>query len=114
MCEVVQAEETAGTRLSAGPAVSTSSRSSVMRDILFRCSSCAWQIPLFPLWTKERISKELMTLSELERDRIREEKLIRLQARVEMKRRQRPRLFSLMVVWTLALTLLVAISAHLR
>ena len=55
-----------------------------------------------------------MTFSGQECDRIREEEMARLQARLAMKRQQRPQLFLLMVLWTSALTLLALTTMHFR
>jgi hypothetical protein len=54
----------------------------------------------------------LMTLSEQERSRIREEELVRLQARKEMKRQDRPQLLWLMIIWTACLAVLAVVTPH--
>ena len=55
-----------------------------------------------------------MILSQDERARIREEELIRLEARREVKLRQIPRLILLAVVWSAVLTALALISPLLH
>jgi membrane-associated HD superfamily phosphohydrolase len=53
-----------------------------------------------------------MELSEQERERIRQEELVRLQLRKEMKRSQRPQLIVLTALWVAVLTILVFVSLH--
>jgi hypothetical protein len=59
-----------------------------------------------PRRPKETAQKgvETMAISQDERARIHDEELIRLEARKEMKRKQTPRLFLIMILWTAALT----------
>jgi len=55
-----------------------------------------------------------MSLSQDERARIREEELVRLEIRKEMKRKQTPRLILLTVLWCAVLTALAFIDPLLR
>lgn len=53
-----------------------------------------------------------MKLSQQEQDRIYEEESVRWQARLSIKHQQRPDLLLMTILWTVALTLLVVITAH--
>jgi hypothetical protein len=55
-----------------------------------------------------------MTLSETERARIREEEIIRLEARHEMKRKQAPRLILVAILWSAALAALSLLAPLLH
>ncbi|HLG98389.1 MAG TPA: hypothetical protein VKX49_18880 [Bryobacteraceae bacterium] len=55
-----------------------------------------------------------MTLSDVERARIREEELIKMEVRIEMKRKQTPRLILLAVLWSAALLACALMSPLIR
>lgn len=55
-----------------------------------------------------------MELSDQEKETIRQSELMRLQLRKEMKRKRRPRLILLTVLWTIVLTLLALVGPHLH
>jgi hypothetical protein len=55
-----------------------------------------------------------MVFSERERERIREEELVRLQVREEMKLRQRPQLLLWGALWTAVLAAPALISPHIH
>ena len=56
----------------------------------------------------------LMKLPEQENERIREEELVRLQVRKDVKRMQRPLLILLAFLWTAALTALAFLGPRVR
>jgi hypothetical protein len=56
----------------------------------------------------------LMKLPEQENERIREEELIRLQVRKDVRRMQRPHLILLALLWTAALTALAFLGPRVR
>jgi hypothetical protein len=53
-----------------------------------------------------------MEFSEQEREKIRQEEVLRLQVRKDMRRRQRPRLILLAALWTVVLTALALGSPY--
>jgi hypothetical protein len=55
-----------------------------------------------------------MKLPEQENERIREEELVRLQVRKDVKRMQRPHLILLALLWTAALTALAFLGPRVR
>lgn len=55
-----------------------------------------------------------MELSEQEREKIRQEEFFRLQLHKEMKRKRRPRLIVLALLWTVVLAVLAFVSPHLH
>ena len=57
---------------------------------------------------------KLMTLSAQDRERLREEESVRLEVRNEQRRKQRPRLLAVAILWTLALTALAFGSNYLH
>ena|SRR5258706_15717163 len=79
----------------------------------------------FVLWSHMRRSFDLafdnspsggkvMTMSEQERERLREEESVRLEIRGERRRKQRPRLLMVAILWTLALTALAFGRSYLH
>jgi len=55
-----------------------------------------------------------MTISAQDRERLREEEAVREALRREYRRQRQPRLLAMAAVWTLILTALAFVSAHLH